>query len=129
MIDMEQKIEIEWNNANRKWFVDKGYVFTNWGDKFLVKAKDLRPRSGYKIKFTCDYCGNEVKQSLGVYMIGHNKYPKDACSHCACKKSIEMRKDKIIDDMRKKVMKQATIKGYEIPKAYNKYGMINQEVS
>lgn len=114
MIDMEQEIEVAWNYANRKWFVNKGYNFTAWGDKFIVKAKDLHPGSGYEIKFICDYCGKEVFQKLNVYQIGHDKYPKDACWHCAGKKSKEMSHEKFTNHMKEKVMNIAKEKNYEI---------------
>ena len=124
MINMEQEIEIEWNNANRKWFISKGYEFTNWGDKFKVKISDLRPKSGYMIKYICDYCGNEINQSYNTYSLGHNKYPKDACRYCASKKQIEMRHDQLTNTMKEKVLNKAKEKNYAVIFDWNNY--INQ---
>ena len=111
---MEQEVEVKWNYANRKWFVSKGYNFTNWGDIFYVKAKDLHDGSRYEIKFICDYCGDEVTQSFGVYQTGHNKYPKDACWHCGNKKTSEMKHQQYTEKMKNKVLDMAKQQKYEV---------------
>lgn len=128
MIDMEQEVEIKWNNANRKWFVSKGYNFTNWGDTFYVKAKDLHDGSHYEIKFICDYCGSEIKQAYGVYQNGHNKYPKDACWHCGSAKASEMDRDKRIKRMKEKVLTKAQEKNYKIIYDWNQYNNQNDRI-
>lgn len=41
MYNENQLVEVKWNSKTRKYYESKGYSFTNYGDVFFVKAKDL----------------------------------------------------------------------------------------
>ena len=45
MIYLDKEIEITWSTNTRNYYVERGYVFTGWGDTFLVKVRDLRVRA------------------------------------------------------------------------------------
>ena len=45
MLDTTQLVEQKWNARNKRYYVDLGYTYTKMGDTFLVKYKDLTPRS------------------------------------------------------------------------------------
>lgn len=90
MIDGNQIVKIKWNNYSKKWYTDKGYMFTHKNDEFDVLVKDLMPSSKVRINVVCDYCGTEYESMYYAVMYGRKVYPKDACIHCASKKSSDI---------------------------------------
>lgn len=114
MLNTEKEIEIKWNYANRKWFINKGYTFTNWGDSFYANPLDLNIGSPIKVYVICDYCGEEYQTQYNVYNDGIKKLNKCACSKCAAKKSQEISKQKRIDKMYQKLLDAADRKGYKL---------------
>lgn len=101
MIDMEQEVEIKWYKNTKKYYIDKGYVFTKLGDIFKVKVKDLLESSGLYVKVTCDYCGKEYMKKYRKYIESHNNclIQKDSCYDC--------KKFKIIDVFDNSVSKRS----------------------
>lgn len=94
MFDANQLIEVMWSNKTRKWFESKGYLFTAYGDKFFVKARDLSEGSKKKVKVVCDYCGTEYKMIYCDYNNRKDK-TKDVCSQkCRALKQFESSKEK-----------------------------------
>lgn len=81
MFDENQLVEIKWSNKTRKFYESKGYIFTNYGDLFLVKAKDLTPNAKTKVEVVCDFCG---KLYHPVYMNFNKRTDKsvDSCNEC-----------------------------------------------
>lgn len=73
-----------------KWFISKGYQYTKKGEILKVKAEDLMHKSKSMVKVVCDYCGEEYETEYSVYYNGHLRYPKDACKHCASKKTSDI---------------------------------------
>ena len=59
MLVENQIVEISWTPATKNWLESKGYEFTKYRDKIMVKAEDLQPNSHVKIIAQCDYCGQE----------------------------------------------------------------------
>lgn len=90
MYDENQNVSVKWINQNRDWYESKGYEFNGWFCAFDVKAKDLMPHSSAKINVKCDYCGREYTTQYALITKGRNILPKDACCHCASKKSNEV---------------------------------------
>lgn len=90
---LTKEVEMTWTHANKKYFVTKGYLFTKYNDKFMCKVDDLKNTSEKKVSYICDYCGEENEISYGHYQRGRAQIvKKDACSHCASRKSHEIRK-------------------------------------
>lgn len=90
MVDFEQEIKIIWGN-NRKIYEPLGYIYTNKGDVFNVKLKDLAKQSSKEINVICDYCGNSYFTKYYSYnRFNKNlKINKDACFNCRHKKRFE----------------------------------------
>ena len=114
MLITEQKIKLNWNYANRKWFVNKGYTFTNWGDEFEVSPLDLHIGTPIKVNVICDYCGEQYKTEYRLYNQGRDKLEKDCCFNCAYKKAKEIHGEKTINDSYNKLLKKAKEKGYKL---------------
>lgn len=88
---LQQNIIVKWKPLNRKWYEDKGYVFTSYNDEFVVPIQDLSLGSHNKIKLQCDYCGKAFEREYKTH-IQNNKNSKNskvACSKCARKKGRE----------------------------------------
>ena len=94
MIDGNQIVKVRWNNYSKKWYTDKGYIFTHKNDEFDVLVKDLMPSSRVRINVICDYCGAEYDSYYYAVMYGRKAYPKDACVNCAGKKSNEINRER-----------------------------------
>ena len=45
---------IKWRKDNKEWYESKGYIFTNYGDKFEVECKNLNNESYILIEVKCD---------------------------------------------------------------------------
>lgn len=86
MLVKNQFIKIRWVNANKNWFINKGYTFTKMWDYFDVKAEDLMPTSKYDVLVTCDYCGKEYNCAFGEYNTSIQKQGKVACYDCRFEK-------------------------------------------
>lgn len=86
----EQLVDVKWNNTNKEWYENHGYVFTKRNSVFQVKAKDLKPGSNAKIHAVCDYCGEEYDTLYSLIYKGRSTIQKDCCSKCTGKKSSEI---------------------------------------
>jgi len=64
----------EWNGTTKKWYEERGYIFTNWGDKFEVKIDDLLNNSRVKVDVECDGCGELLE---GIIWRNYKKSVKD----------------------------------------------------
>lgn len=82
MLKENQVIEISWHSQSRQHYIDRGYHFTKYKDKFLVKAEDLSRGSTAIVKVICDYCKNEYDVAWHHYVDVKNKNQKDACYRC-----------------------------------------------
>lgn len=86
----DQSIEVCWGATNRKWYENKGYSFTKYRGKMMVKAKDLPPMSNKKVIVTCDYCGEDSVKTFSDYTVScQSVVKKDACKDCKTLKSSE----------------------------------------
>lgn len=87
MVNLEDKVMVKWNNANKKHYIELGYNFTKIGELFLVKIKDLPRYSGIKIVAVCDICGEKYYPTYKNYMKCHAENEPDCCVHCVSKKA------------------------------------------
>ena len=94
MLDENQIVKVKWNGMNKKWYEEKGYKYTKSSEEFEVLVKDLPPSARIRVNMICDYCGSEYNSWYYAVMYGRKAYPKDACSHCASKKSNEINREK-----------------------------------
>ncbi|WP_440110389.1 DUF7487 domain-containing protein [Paenibacillus sp. QZ-Y1] len=83
-----ETITIRWNSKTKKHFVDKGYIFTKYGDRLEVKVNDLMPSSNAHVFYRCDYCfekgmENNLSAPFCKYKKRRSNYKKDACTRCA----------------------------------------------
>lgn len=102
MIVPNQKLEIKWRSSTMQWYKDKGYIFTKFGDHFLIKAEDVSRRYGGKIKVKCDICGTEKEISASSYFtnIENDKdhlYYCQKCSHIKLANIYKLSPDKVVD--------------------------------
>jgi len=86
---LDTNVEVRWNGNNRKWYTDKGYVYTKHNDKFLVDINDLSKGSHVEVNVLCDYClDNDVetliKKTWKRYVRDNlnSVIKKDACAKC-----------------------------------------------
>lgn len=87
---LSEILDMRWNPRNIDWYVSRGYTYTNKGDVFQIKVKDLPPYSQYKVTVKCDYCGKVVSVDYAIYLRKKDIVDKDACSNCRFKKQEEI---------------------------------------
>lgn len=90
MFDNEQLVYVRWNNTNRDWYENHGYVYTKRNDIFIVKAKDLPVSSKAKVNAICDYCGNSYETNYSQIYQGRKYIKIDCCRKCTGKKSSDV---------------------------------------
>ena len=90
MLVPNQKVEVKWNPANKKWYEEKGYVFTKFGESFMCKIIDLRKFCKIEINAICDYCNSEYSKMYFTYNNGREILEKDCCENCKGKKRSEI---------------------------------------
>ena len=93
VFDENQLVEIKWSNKTRKYYESKGYKFTNYGDCFYVKAKDLTSSSQANIEVVCDFCKNSF---YPTYVNFNKRVDKsvDSCNKCKIHKRWMKTEDK-----------------------------------
>jgi len=86
---LSKTVIVKWNKRYRKYYVEKGYPFTNYGDEFKVKVEDLPNGSNVKVdvKCDCDDCNNPYLKPMTFQNYNKNihKDGKYYCKKCAIK--------------------------------------------
>ena len=83
---------VRWNGIIKKWYTEKGYIWTKQNDLFECNIKDLQQNSTAKIIVKCDYCGAIFEKEYRKYLKSHAYINKDCCNDrkCMVKKSKEV---------------------------------------
>jgi hypothetical protein len=58
-----KKLKVKWFPANKKHYIECGYIFTNYGDEFEIDVNDLSNGSVQEVTIQCDYC-RKLKQII-----------------------------------------------------------------
>jgi hypothetical protein len=77
---LDKFVNVKWNYVNKNYYINKGYEFTNYKDKFEVNIDDLSKGSRIKIRVKCDFCGKEKETDYYNYNKSINNGNKYACS-------------------------------------------------
>ena len=80
--------KIAWNGKIKKFYVDKGYIFTFMKDVLVVDVNDLSNGSAAIIEIECDYCHKKYDSVWNKY-VNKNKteiIKKDCCDDCKYEK-------------------------------------------
>lgn len=82
---VDEFVEVIWSNGMKRYYKNKGYIFTRKGAKFKVKVSDLMDTSKEKVNCICDYCGEPFQREY-YSIIKSRKYTnKDACHKKECR--------------------------------------------
>lgn len=112
MFNKNQLVRIKWNNTNREWFENKGYIYTKRYDEFYVKAFELKDKSNAMVDAICDYCGNSYQTKYHLIRRSIINNEKNACMHCASKKVSELTRDKRVTVYYNKFLRECSKRGY-----------------
>jgi hypothetical protein len=81
--------EVTWNRNNKKYYINKGYTFTNMRDRFMVKIEDISTGVSTKVEVRCDNKDCDKPDSYFVDIMNYRKYVKEDgkyyCRKCAMK--------------------------------------------
>lgn len=108
----KQKIKIKWSRANKDWYINKGYIFANYGDELIVNANDLSKGCHKKVKVKCDYCGKIIDVVWkDYYNFSDDKY---SCKECRQTKTSEKNFRERQLSIYQRALKECKEKGYEL---------------
>ena len=97
-----KNVTIKWIPNTKKYYEEKGYIYTKTRDAFEIKTSDLTKGSSVKIDVECDCCGKERKD---IRFIEYTNYIKKNgayyCNNCANKL---IAKEKVVKTWLKKGM-------------------------
>lgn len=91
MLKDSQHIKIKWGTKNKKWYTEKDYHFTNYGDELLVRAEDLMKTSNAKVILICDICGTEE------FLTTFYNYSKAKSKEYHCESCVKTRNSITVD--------------------------------
>jgi hypothetical protein len=101
MLVLPQTVNVKWHRNNKKWYFEKGYIFTNLGDMLEVNALDLPLGSSQKVIILCDFCNETIHRRYSEYA-NKDKNDKDSCVKCRNKKNAKY----TIEDVKKEFKKR-----------------------
>lgn len=84
---LDTLVEIIWNPKNKGYFVEKGCIFTKYGDSFSVRSIHISSSSKILVSFQCDFC-NEVK----LKPRNNIRYPELTCCNDECRKKYDRKR-------------------------------------
>lgn len=84
IILVSKEVKTKWNGRLRKYYEDKGYVWTGTRSEFFVKVEDLSRCSEVYIDVKCDYCfTDKTIMYRDYYKSINNPYVKKyCCNNC-----------------------------------------------
>lgn len=86
---LDNYVNIRWNQNNRKYYIERGYVFTKIGDLFNVGINDLSNSSHVIVNVKCDVCEKERKIIYREYYSNIQNSNYYSCSRkCGVSKKI-----------------------------------------
>lgn len=89
---ISKTVMVRWNGFTRKWYEEKGYVWTKNNDYFECKIEDVQINSTVKVQAKCDYCGEIFNPEYRQLLDARKIINKDCCSNrnCMLRKSKEV---------------------------------------
>jgi len=83
---LTKEVKMKWNPVNKKWYGNKGYIFTKYKDEFEVRIEDLSDGSGVFVNIECDECGELITNIMWKdYLKRVKEDGKYYCKKCAMK--------------------------------------------
>lgn len=76
----------KWNTRNKKYYQEKGYIFTKYKDEFYVAIEDLTKGSRAELIVECDYCQKEIITDFQRYKNSIKTIDKVCCGDVNCMK-------------------------------------------
>lgn len=52
---ISKELEVKWHPKNTDYYISKGYIFTKYGDTFIVKFEDVLHNGMQRVLLKCDY--------------------------------------------------------------------------
>jgi hypothetical protein len=71
---ISETVMVKWNGFTRKWYEEKGYIWTKQNDEFECPVEDLPPGSTAKVLVDCDYKEEGCK---GIHNKPYRQYTED----------------------------------------------------
>jgi hypothetical protein len=120
MLVLPQKVEMKWSQNIKKYYENKGYIWTKKGDLFKVNVLDLPFYSNKVVKVICDYC-NEIFECKYNNHNRIRKIQKDCCINCSHLKTSDNYKEIIKNTLFPKIIHAFNERNYLLLSKYKDY--------
>ena len=80
---LTEKVTMKWNARTKRHYEEKGYIFTNFGDRFDVKVGDLSSGSSLLVEYECSGCRETMKIGWRDYRKCTKKDESHYCQKCS----------------------------------------------
>jgi hypothetical protein len=120
---LEKEIEISWNVNSKEHYILKGYIFTKYRDKFIVKIENLSKGSNVKVTKICDDCGKIIPNQKLISILNKRENGgngRDRCFDCASIYSGKKRRENMSSENSLKYFAIINEKGYLLAEYSNK---------
>lgn len=81
---LSKEVEVRWNGLTKKWYEERGYVWTKQNDWFRCDIEDVMKTSPIKVLVKCDYCGCEFEKPYRDLYKQRELVDKDCCRDRKC---------------------------------------------
>lgn len=83
MLVLPQMVKVRWHSSNKKFYVNKKYVFTKIGDEFEVYVLDLMEGSSILVEVKCNNCSKPIDRKYNEIVKNQRKgFYEDYCLMC-----------------------------------------------
>lgn len=78
---------MRWNSRNKKYYEERGYIYTAMKDGFCCKTSDLPNSSNVNVVVRCDYCGCVFEKPWYRYIRELGPSETTSCGKCRDEKA------------------------------------------
>jgi len=124
---ISKEAEVRWHHTNKNHYINRGYNFTKFNDKFMVNVDDLTNGSSATVEVLCDYCKiTKIQKPYERYIKQNEKtlIHKDCCGNPKCQN--EKRQESMFSKYgEKSALKLDIFKNKMIETNNERYGVSN----
>ena len=99
-----KEVIMKWSPRNKTYYLSKEYVFSEYGNEFIIKVEDLTERNSSIVEYMCDFCFSIYSTTYNNTLRNLRLNGKHKCKKCASRESASIRKvdpEIIIDTFKK----------------------------
>lgn len=130
---LSKEVVLKWSGHIKKKYVNKGYLFTEIGDEFIVKIEDIPTQAHIDVECECDICGKTFSKKYYAYTKSFNNGGIVRCDECKSLNRKKLKPKYSYEDIKNKCEELGfeliseeigTFKDYVQVRCYNHYDIV-----